>query len=1305
MKKSGRKLLGILLAASMAVTTMFPVQGLAAEGNGNGYEGTEEALAEGATAESPEEGQQPVDGNADSEVVGGEQMPADDGVNPEMQAGEQQPVDGGTNPEIQSGEQQPEETKPEMLDGEQQLEEANPEASEGKQEPAEEGQQPADEGGKQEILEEGQKPADEGEESNSPDKKPESAEEGAEPEAVEEGQKPEGGSEPEASGKEQESGNEGQGIEEKAPEDGQADGEEPKEEEGQLAGGEQGTEEAKMGTFMLPQRSGEEGIMPLEDIYDINQPVIESFEFKENGLKLTTADTLHFSMSVYDNDSGIKVVSVSIRGDEYRTVNLKEGSVKNLYEGTLSCSELYGNNYYIDEIYVEDMRGNCISADVYNDNYQHLYTFTLDNKIPEPPKEDENVSVSNFQMQANPSNADGKLRIGDTVTYTADISYKDKEIDSVSMELYSPANGASKWESITMDYNADTKKLSGTYTVTSETYPSEWYWYSILVYMKSGKSYRFYPGSLEPDKNLKFEVVQENYDTEKPVIERITIDKNGEWVKAGDVVTIKIKVKEENPSYAYIDVEPQVTNVSVNTHVDLEYSADTSEYVGIIEITKDTYPCEWAITSLRIYDEIGHGTYLYDFCPNLYDTYPWYYKVKSGNTYREDYNKVTFQFYGFAKQEDGSYQSNSLISTKEIEKVGRRDTLKALGVSIPEPIEGVKTEWHKDWYDGMEVDENKEILFNSTFDLTYSIYGTYDKGCANVYLTYMSKEDGMKSICQPVFVDRETTYKEVLDSFKLPADAIEDGCLGIEPSESYYYNESEQVGDVSNIYVEAKYNYCQVAWTTRYIGSDGKEATNTLNESYIEGTTISDALAALEKPATPSNLEFEAWALSTPDGPEAITQPMANLEATAVYRGKTTVDASYSYRGEEGKMVSGSELMTLDGEGLSNAAILGEATIIFKTANHLKGLLLSEWTNTVTIDQPRYKNIQFQAKYYNCVVILNLPDKTSQYIVVDKGASYTLPTEVGSYTDIVWAGHEKGAAVTINEDTEFTAQEYKESAQGGIKLSDEEVADVVEKIKNAPEGATIPIDMKKATEIPKEVQEAIQGKSVNIVLQMDGYSWTLNGMDVAATNLKDIDLEVKIDTNAIPSNIVTSIAGDSPTTQLSLTHNGDFGFRANLSLNLGSEHAGSTGNLYYYDSDGKLIFINAGQIGADGTTSLPFSHASDYVIVIDKKSSNTDPADKDGDSENKDSADNDGDSPKEEDENPEWDGENLPGKEDEDFGEYEEKDSSNGRTDELATIKRKPTNPVTDSNAPNTVKTDSMGSGNSTQFKSPKTGE
>ena len=143
--------------------------------------------------------------------------------------------------------------------------------------------------------------------------------------------------------------------------------------------------------------------------------------------------------------------------------------------------------------------------------------------------------------------------------------------------------------------------------------------------------------------------------------------------------------------------------------------------------------------------------------------------------------------------------------------------------------------------------------------------------------------------------------------------------------------------------------------------------------------------------------------------------------------------------------------------------------------------------------------------------------------------------------------------------------------------------------------------MKKATVVPKEVLAAIQGKPLDIVLDMGEYSWSIGGTEVLGTELKDIDLEVKIGTNAVPPSLVSSIAEGKPVTQLSLTHNGEFGFRADLTLNLGSENSGGTGNLYYYDSSGKLIFRNAGQIGADGTASLSFSHASDYVIVIDPK--------------------------------------------------------------------------------------------------------
>ena len=53
-------------------------------------------------------------------------------------------------------------------------------------------------------------------------------------------------------------------------------------------------------------------------------------------------------------------------------------------------------------------------------------------------------------------------------------------------------------------------------------------------------------------------------------------------------------------------------------------------------------------------------------------------------------------------------------------------------------------------------------------------------------------------------------------------------------------------------------------------------------------------------------------------------------------------------------------------------------------------------------------------------------------------------------------------------------------------------------------------------------------------------------------------------------------------------------------MNLGAEHSGSTGKLYYYDSSGKMIYMDAGEIGEDGNISLSFSHASEYVVVFEK---------------------------------------------------------------------------------------------------------
>lgn len=185
------------------------------------------------------------------------------------------------------------------------------------------------------------------------------------------------------------------------------------------------------------------------------------------------------------------------------------------------------------------------------------------------------------------------------------------------------------------------------------------------------------------------------------------------------------------------------------------------------------------------------------------------------------------------------------------------------------------------------------------------------------------------------------------------------------------------------------------------------------------------------------------------------------------------------------------------------------------------------------------------------------------------------------------------------------------------KLEEEKITETTSKIEDAinkqesnagsnSKPVEVVVDMKKedgtiATEVPKEILEAAKGENVDVVLDMGDYSWTINGKDIKAENLEAINLEVKLGTNNIPSEKVKLLANGQKTHQLSLTHNGDFGFKANLTINLGSEKAGQYGNLYYYDSNEKLVFMNSGKIDEDGNVSLLFSHASEYVVVIGEK--------------------------------------------------------------------------------------------------------
>ena len=161
--------------------------------------------------------------------------------------------------------------------------------------------------------------------------------------------------------------------------------------------------------------------------------------------------------------------------------------------------------------------------------------------------------------------------------------------------------------------------------------------------------------------------------------------------------------------------------------------------------------------------------------------------------------------------------------------------------------------------------------------------------------------------------------------------------------------------------------------------------------------------------------------------------------------------------------------------------------------------------------------------------------------------------------------------------------------------------DIRDELENAENGDEITIDMGDETEVPAEIFESLAGKDVEISFDLGDIQWSVNGQDIPAdANLSDLDLGVEMDSDGIPVDVVNSITGERGTVQMTLAHDGDFGFTMTLTAPLGVENAGYWANLYHYDEDAdQLTFETAAEIDADGSVSLPMSHASQYAIVID----------------------------------------------------------------------------------------------------------
>lgn len=171
-------------------------------------------------------------------------------------------------------------------------------------------------------------------------------------------------------------------------------------------------------------------------------------------------------------------------------------------------------------------------------------------------------------------------------------------------------------------------------------------------------------------------------------------------------------------------------------------------------------------------------------------------------------------------------------------------------------------------------------------------------------------------------------------------------------------------------------------------------------------------------------------------------------------------------------------------------------------------------------------------------------------------------------------------------------------------------------LEEAKSGDTVTVAMNGTTVVSEDVMESIKGKDTALVLDMgNGLSWKINGKDITDV-AGDIDFGVIVGADAgksIPVDVINNVTGELSSLNLTLAYDGEFGFTATLTINMEAKNTGLYANLFYYnEQSGELEFVSAGQIDADGNVELEFTHASDYIIVVDAKIMN-----KNGQADNK----------------------------------------------------------------------------------------
>jgi len=192
------------------------------------------------------------------------------------------------------------------------------------------------------------------------------------------------------------------------------------------------------------------------------------------------------------------------------------------------------------------------------------------------------------------------------------------------------------------------------------------------------------------------------------------------------------------------------------------------------------------------------------------------------------------------------------------------------------------------------------------------------------------------------------------------------------------------------------------------------------------------------------------------------------------------------------------------------------------------------------------------------------------------------------------------------------APKQEEGVVAGTKHAKEGSEATVAEKKEDAEPEIVTLDLTDISEdkaqVTKDVLQEYAGKNVKLELTLsETAKWVIDASTIDAEKVQDIDLGIVRDADGIPAETLDAfmenpkLSEATLTEQISLRHDGLFGFSADLYLLVGKEYQGKYANLFYYNPETKALeFVAAKEVGEDGYASFPFVHASDYAVIVDR---------------------------------------------------------------------------------------------------------